>query len=60
MKNKMPKSAVFCPRCKSYNIKKEITASAAIGAPQEWVCNNCDFRGYIFPKIEIKKLKTKK
>ncbi len=60
MKNKIPKSAVFCPRCKSTHVEKELTASAAFGAPQEWVCNNCGFRGHIFPKIEKLKNQAKK
>jgi len=48
----MPKSAVFCPKCKSSNVRKEITIVSAIGIPGEWECNNCGFRGHIFPEIE--------
>lgn len=55
MKTKTSESIIFCPRCRSHNVKKEITSSAALGAPQEWVCNNCGFRGHIFPQVKIEK-----
>ena len=45
--------AMFCPKCKSINVQKDITASVALGAPQEWVCNECGFRGSLFPEKEI-------
>ena len=51
--------ARICPKCKSLDVKKELTASAVFGAPQEWVCNDCNFRGHIFPEIELNKMKKK-
>ena len=45
----------FCPRCRSKNVKIDITPSLAIGTPQNWICNNCGYTGLIFP--ELKKLK---
>jgi len=56
--NKLNKGKIFCPRCKSFDVKKEITASLAFGVPQNWICNNCGFLNMIFP--ELKKLKSKK
>ena len=48
----------FCPRCKSKNVEIKATAMIGIGAPQNWVCNNCGYSNIVFP--ELKKLKTKK
>mgnify|MGYP001570854801 FL=1 len=52
----------ICPKCKSTNVEKEITASSIIGIPQEWVCNDCNFSNNVFPEVEFedKKLKSKK
>lgn len=47
----------FCPRCKSPSVQKEMTLKIIIGAPQQWKCNNCDFKGHLFPEIEKDKLK---
>ena len=43
----------ICPKCKSTNVEKEITASSIIGIPQNWVCNNCKFSNNVFPEIEL-------
>jgi len=48
----------FCPRCRSFDVKKEITASLVLGAPQNWICNDCCYTNIVFP--ELKKLKTHK
>ncbi len=45
---------MFCPKCKSTNVQKEITFMLMFGVTQEWKCNNCGFKGYIFPQV-IKK-----
>jgi len=44
----------FCPRCKSENVRAGLSATLAVGAPQNWVCNNCGYYGLIFPEKEIK------
>lgn len=45
---------MFCPRCKSIDVRKELGVLLAIGAPQAWVCNKCGYAGDIFPEKEIK------
>jgi transposase-like protein len=51
----------YCPRCKSVNVRINITASAVVGAPQQWQCLKCGFESYsIFPNREIKKPRKKK
>jgi hypothetical protein len=47
---------IFCPRCKSVDVRIEITPSSAFGAPQGWICNNCGYKNVVFPKLI--KLKT--
>jgi transposase-like protein len=44
----------FCPKCESENVRMIITTMAALGAPQDWYCNNCGFRNVLFPEKEIK------
>ncbi len=56
----MTKAIRICPKCKSVNVKKEITPLSAAGVPEEWVCNNCNFRSYLFPEIELKNKTTTK
>ena len=46
----------FCPRCRSLDIKINITASSVLGVPQNWICNNCGYSNVVFP--ELNKLKT--
>jgi len=53
------KKLMFCPKCKSVDVKKNITASIVFGAPQMYECEKCGFKGYIFPEVEIKKQKKK-
>jgi len=51
----------YCPKCKSVNVRINITASAVLGAPQKWECLNCGFESYsIFPQKEIKNKIRKK
>jgi transposase-like protein len=38
----------FCPKCKSTNVERIIDATLAIGAPQKWKCNNCEFHNVEF------------
>ena len=54
------KRIVICPKCKSANVQKEITVSSIIGIPQEWICRDCNFRGHIFPEVEIDNYKKQK
>ncbi len=50
----------YCPKCKSTNVRVNITPSAIMGAPQKWECLNCGFESYsIFPIKEIKQIKKK-
>lgn len=48
---------MFCPKCKSFNVKKEITASLALGAPQNWICNDCGYTNMLFPELKTKNSK---
>lgn len=51
----------YCPKCKSVNVRVNITASAVLGAPQKWECLNCGFESYsIFPIGDIKNKKMAK
>lgn len=56
----MMKKRTFCPRCRSFNVKKENNALLALGAPQRWKCNNCGYYNFIFPEKETKIKKKKK
>ncbi len=50
----------YCPRCKSTNVKINITAGAVFGSPQKWKCVNCGFESYSpFPEGDIKSKKKK-
>jgi transposase-like protein len=50
---------VFCPKCKSTDVRKEMDILLAMGTPQKWVCNKCGYYGFLFPEKEIK-VKAKK
>jgi transposase-like protein len=51
----MSKKIRYCPRCKSVNVKIDITPGAAIGAPQKWKCMKCWFDSYMpFPQTDLK------
>jgi len=53
--------AKTCPKCNSNNVKIEITAGAAFGTPQKWVCNKCGFQSYaVFPEEEIRAERRRK
>jgi len=43
---------MFCPKCKSTNVWREITVSLALGVPQKWICKDCGYSGFIFPELE--------
>ncbi|MEX2017525.1 MAG: hypothetical protein WD876_03565 [Candidatus Pacearchaeota archaeon] len=48
----------FCPKCKSENVKVNITPSLAMGIPQNWMCNDCGYSNILFPtKTKIKQIK---
>ena len=49
---------MFCPKCRSINVKVNITASLVLEAPQVYLCNNCGYQNYLFPKLT--KLKENK
>lgn len=44
----------ICPKCKSNNIRLDITTSAAYGAPQTYKCEDCSFESYIIVEKEKK------
>jgi transposase-like protein len=50
---------IFCPKCKSGNVKKEMDILLAIGAPQKWVCRDCGYSSFIFPEITKMKISKK-
>ena len=53
--------AKYCPKCKSINVKVKIAASASLGAPQKWKCNDCGFESYsIFPEKEISEIRKER
>ncbi len=45
------KVKITCPKCGSTDVKLNITASAAVGAPQMYICNKCGYQNYLFPQI---------
>lgn len=49
------KTNVFCPKCKSLDVKKEMNLMLMFGTPQKWVCNKCGFSGHLFPEIDTEK-----
>ena len=44
---------MFCPKCESIDVEKEMTMTLILGIPQEWKCNKCGFKGYIFPERDV-------
>ena len=40
----------ICPKCKSKNIKEDMSAFQVTRMfnPSVWICNNCGYEGYIF------------
>ena len=44
----------ICPKCGSTKIQKPITITAAYGAPQNNLCNNCNHESQFFPEVEKK------
>lgn len=51
----------YCPKCKSVNVRIDITTTAALGVPQKWECMKCGFESYaIFPERDIEEIKTEK
>jgi len=51
----------YCPRCKSINVRINITPSIVAGVPQKWECNDCSFESFsIFPEKEINESDKKK
>lgn len=63
---KEAKKEKFCPKCNSKNIRTDFGPQvsggllgkfSAIGAPYDYICNDCGFRGKIFPEIEVKEEK---
>jgi transposase-like protein len=50
----------FCPRCNSENVRMNITATAALGAPQSWICDDCGYSNIVFPVKEAEEGKSKK
>ncbi len=48
----------ICPRCKSKEIYLDQSnpLQPAYGLPQEYICQKCNYRGYLVPEIESSKL----
>ena len=51
---------MVCPKCKSTNVRKEMNALLSLGAPQNWICNDCGYSNIVFPELKNKKLKKLK
>ena len=43
----------FCPKCKSVDVEKEMALTMIFGIPQQWKCNKCGFKNYVFPEKEF-------
>ena len=41
----------FCPKCESVNVRMKMNILLAVGVPQEWKCNDCDYSSFIFPEL---------
>ena len=50
----------FCPRCRSNNVKINITPTLAVGMPQDWICEDCGYSNVVFPVMKKIKLNIKK
>lgn len=48
----MEERLVFCPKCRSVNVTREMGASLALGVPQKWLCNDCGFSNFVFPEMQ--------
>ncbi len=49
----------ICPKCRSLNIS--IVNKITMGfLPSEYICNNCKYTGFIFPEINVNKIKKLK
>lgn len=49
----MPKK-IFCPKCGSTDVKKELNIWSAHEAPTKWICNKCEYYGHLFPEVDEK------
>ncbi len=49
---KMAKARI-CPKCESTRVKLRNNILLVVGAPQEWVCENCGFSAYLFPELNL-------
>lgn len=59
MKNKHTK---ICPKCASTDVKVDFSnhAAWAYGLNPEYICNNCGYKGTIFPEVEKEKTENYK
>lgn len=57
--SKEEKEIMICPKCKSPNVHLDNSnpLQPAMGLPPKYVCNNCGYSGYVFPKIKLSELK---
>lgn len=51
---------MFCPKCKSTNVGKELNVLLVMGVPQQWKCYDCGFMSFIFPELNEETEKTNK
>lgn len=48
----------ICPKCKSLNIQIRWQSLWFMGMPAVYQCMKCKYKGYMFPEINISKLKN--
>ncbi|OIO40335.1 hypothetical protein CO154_01380 [Candidatus Pacearchaeota archaeon CG_4_9_14_3_um_filter_31_7] len=54
MENKKKKYVKICPKCNSLDVKIDMQgALVAFGLPAIYICNDCGFKSYIFPEIDL-------
>ena len=52
------KEVMICPKCKSTDVHIDASnpLQPTMGLPPKYVCNNCGYSGYAFPKIKLSEL----
>jgi predicted RNA-binding Zn-ribbon protein involved in translation (DUF1610 family) len=54
MPKKKSKFVKICPKCNSLNVRVDLRGPlVAFGLPSIYVCEECGFKGYFFPEIDL-------
>lgn len=60
MEKMKPKYVKICPKCRSLNVGMRWQSMWFFGMPASFRCMDCGFTGYVFPEIDVRKIKKGK